>query len=631
MKERHFSCQGFCHSLFALLLFIFFLSPFSWAQTERIVDFSATISINQDASLLVTEIITVWATGDQIKRGIVREFPTDYVDASGKRVRVDFSIVEILRDGQPEPYRTESMSNGVAIYMGDKDVFLSPGKYAYSITYRTTQQLGFFSDYDELYWNVNGNGWRLPIDKVSCAVLLPNQATALNVVAYEGPMGSTDKRNFPGGSSIVELESSRPYAPLEGLTIAVSWPKGFVTEPSQTQRILHSYGMDIMLAAGLALVFFYYLFAWFRVGRDPAKGVVVPLYNPPQGFSPAMVRMLSIMRFDNIAFTAGIINMAVQGALRIEEARFQKSISLQDTAPSTLSAGEKAIWQILSKVESPIALKQANHNIWELAKNSMKYKLDTELRGAYFKTNAGWMAPALGISLLSILGAAWFAPSFMIIIGLCAWIIGWTFAGYVLLRHIFYTWQQPGCLNKIKAAFFSLTMIIPFLIGEIVAFYALYFEASPLSAFLIFSLALLHVAFSHLLKAPTLIGRRAMDEIEGFRMYLGATEKDRLNFLHPPDETPQLFEKLLPYAIALGVENKWGSRFASALEQAGYEPTWYSGSNFHSTHPGSFAGALSSSMAGSIASASTAPGSSSGSGGGGSSGGGGGGGGGGGW
>jgi uncharacterized membrane protein len=108
-------------------------------------------------------------------------------------------------------------------------------------------------------------------------------------------------------------------------------------------------------------------------------------------------------------------------------------------------------------------------------------------------------------------------------------------------------------------------------------------------------------------------------------------EEDRLNFIHPPDETPALFEKFLPYAIALGVENQWGERFARRLDEAGYQPEWYSGHHWNRLHPGSFATSLGQGMQSSISSASSAPGSSSGMGGGGSSGGGGGGGGGGGW
>jgi uncharacterized membrane protein len=151
---------------------------------------------------------------------------------------------------------------------------------------------------------------------------------------------------------------------------------------------------------------------------------------------------------------------------------------------------------------------------------------------------------------------------------------------------------------------------------------------------------LTNVLFYHLLKAPTRLGRRVMDEIDGFAEYLSVAEKDRMNLLNPPERTPELFERFLPYALALGVEQAWGEQFSDVLAAASvaetrshssYRPHWYSGSTFNAGNFGNFASSLGSGFSGAISSASTAPGSSSGSGGGGSSGGGGGGGGGGGW
>jgi uncharacterized membrane protein len=140
------------------------------------------------------------------------------------------------------------------------------------------------------------------------------------------------------------------------------------------------------------------------------------------------------------------------------------------------------------------------------------------------------------------------------------------------------------------------------------------------------------------MSAPTREGREVMDRIAGFEQYLSITEEERLETLHPPEKTPDLFERYLPHAIALGVENRWADKFADVLKAAAADPGsqgntfgWYSGSSNAWSNPGRFAGTMGAALASSVASASTAPGSSSGSGGGGSSGGGGGGGGGGGW
>ena len=154
---------------------------------------------------------------------------------------------------------------------------------------------------------------------------------------------------------------------------------------------------------------------------------------------------------------------------------------------------------------------------------------------------------------------------------------------------------------------------------------------SPLAAIALLVIILIDVLFYHLLKAPTLTGRKLMDQIDGFKLFLSVAEKDRLNFLNPPDRTPELFERFLPYALALDVEQEWSEQFASVLAEAAnggnYRPAWYSGHNWQSWNTAGFASNFGSSLPGAISSASTAPGSSSGSGGGGSSGGGGGGGG----
>ena len=120
-------------------------------------------------------------------------------------------------------------------------------------------------------------------------------------------------------------------------------------------------------------------------------------------------------------------------------------------------------------------------------------------------------------------------------------------------------------------------------------------------------------------------------------MYLDVAEKDDLRVRHGPERTLELFEKYLPYALALGVENAWAEQFADILagiQAEGGGTTsmrWYSGPSLHSLGTGDFAGSLAGGLSGAISSATAPSGGSSGGGGGGSSGGGGGGGGGGGW
>ena len=125
---------------------------------ERILSFHSDIEVNPDRSMIVTETIRVRAEGNKIKRGIYRDFPTRYTDHYGTDYHVGFQVLSVQRDGKAESYHQEDLSNGIRTYIGRSNVYLPQGDYTYTISYRTTKQLGFFTDFDELYWNVTGNG-----------------------------------------------------------------------------------------------------------------------------------------------------------------------------------------------------------------------------------------------------------------------------------------------------------------------------------------------------------------------------------------------------------------------------------------------------------------------------------------
>jgi uncharacterized membrane protein len=159
---------------------------------------------------------------------------------------------------------------------------------------------------------------------------------------------------------------------------------------------------------------------------------------------------------------------------------------------------------------------------------------------------------------------------------------------------------------------------------------------TPVVLGIIVAMVVVIVIFAILMKQPTGLGRKVLDELEGFREYLEIAEKDELNLRNPPEKTPALFERFLPFALALGVEQQWAERFARIFanlrgpDGTPYHPAWYQGS-WSGFHSASATSTLASDLGGAISSSMSAPGSSSGGGGGGSSGGGGGGGGGGGW
>jgi len=200
---------------------------------ERILSYDIIASIEKNGTLQVQEQIRVAAEGNAIKRGIYRSFPTKYSDRLGNRYKVGFEVTEVLKNGVPEPWFTKEESNGVIVYIGDENTELEPGIYNYSLSFRTTRQLGFFDDYDELYYNAIGGDWAFTIEAATFTLMLPQGSEAVRKAAYSGYAGSTGcDCLLTASGNVVSLAMTKPLEPHEQLTIAVAWPAGFVNRPS---------------------------------------------------------------------------------------------------------------------------------------------------------------------------------------------------------------------------------------------------------------------------------------------------------------------------------------------------------------------------------------------------------------
>ncbi len=374
---------------------------------ETIRDFKSFIVMHPDATMTVTETITVNATGREIRRGIIREFPTTYQDRLGNTIKVGFDVKEVLKNGRPEPYHLESVKNGEKVYIGQKDVYLQPGIYTYTIKYDTDRQLGFFRDFDELYWNVTGNGWTFPIDRAEAVVVLPEGAKILKYAAYTGPAGAQGKDfrvSYDPAGHIV-FTTTRGLAPREGLTIAVAWPKGLVAEPSREAKFgwfLWDNLPNFAAAVGLLGTFAYFLMVWFRVGRDPARGNIIPLFTPPPGFSPPAVRYLMRMGYDQKTFAAAVVDMAVKGYLKIEEDDDEYTLRRLNTDRGSLDDGEQRLGSTLFQGSDVLEMKNTNHSVISGARTALKQSLDKEINNIYFHTNRSSFFVGLGLTVATL-------------------------------------------------------------------------------------------------------------------------------------------------------------------------------------------------------------------------------------
>jgi uncharacterized membrane protein YgcG len=284
------------------------------------------------------------------------------------------------------------------------------------------------------------------------------------------------------------------------------------------------------------------------------------------------------MGYDTRCLSSDVLSLAVAGKLRIHrQDRFLLGdvwrLERERSATEVEVRGSQSVLfgGLFSGARETLTLKKSNAQTLAAAQTAHKKALDGELHPRYFKRNGLSLALAGGIAAVTSVGA-------FLVSG------GYGIPAVVLLTGV---------------------------MGGVV------------------------LVFSRLIRAPTPEGRRLLDEIEGLVLYLGVAERDELAGLTGPDGPPALdaerYEALLPYAVALEVEDAWTDKFTAAVGTAEAAATasrmsWYSGRGSISDM-GSFSKAMGSGLSSQISAASSPPGSSSGSGGGGSSGGGGGGGG----
>ncbi|UBM58955.1 DUF2207 domain-containing protein [Marinilongibacter aquaticus] len=576
------------------LLFFFLVSLpiLVFAQNESVDVFHSEILVDTSGYITVKEHIEIYATGQKFKRGIVRNLPLSRKDSLGSSIPVSYEVKQVLKEGEPSPYFTENKGGDLYIYVGEKSTYLEEGRYSYEITYSTAGQIGFFKDFDELYWNVNGFGWDFPIHSIRASVTLPNQSKALSTACYTGMYGSTLQNcdiSTGEGKTIFETLNLNPN---ENLSIALSFEKGLVNQPPPPPppSFLQEYGAQIMtLIFGLALLA-YYAYTWWKYGQDPPKPTVVPQFNPPDNLSPASLGMIHKGHFWQDLSTASLVNLAVKGFIKIEDhsdsylfglvKNKEFSISQLKPADSSLAREERELMIQFFQNKEKVVFDGKYDSAIKSALDRFQKKLTDKWNPLLFE---GFNAKF------------WIFPILFSII-------------YVAL---FFVWHQyfTGSAKFIYFAVFFFSNILVFLF------------------------------YQWLIRKPAKEKLRLRSDIKGFEMYLSAAEEKGLQHFNPPHITPEIFEKYLPYALVLGVEDIWGEKFqkmlsASSTYSSAYQPIWY---NRPIGNIATFGHMLNSNFSNTLSSSATKPSSSggggwsSGSGGGGFSGGGGGGGGGGGW
>ena len=569
--------------LLTCFLFFFTVFPGLSAHADEVIrNYDVAVDVQKNGDIIVTETLQVNVENKHIRHGIFRDLPRYFMDKDKKRFPYGYKIISVQLDGHKEPYKKSTGQNNLRIRIGKADRMVPTGLHRYVIKYRVKNQIRYFADYDEIYWNATGTYWAFPIEKVKVVVHLPTEGF-VQQSAYTGYRGQSGQDySFEKNGQNYVFKTTRPLKSREGITIALGFEKGIVDPPSRLDEFQiwwYNNGSLVILGTTLGGVFLFLLNAWNKRGRDPVKNPVFPRYKPPEGYSAAAVYKLkyNIMSGNNAlkALIATLLGLAIKKRIKMDVGK-KKTMITKISPPSDapeLNLEEQTLLRLLPFKNGKIVLDRKPNLKFTKAVDKFNKYIEKTYGKAYFSFNAGYTVGSIVISIGAIAIAA-------------------------VLSH-----------------------------GNL----------SPLFWGLIAALVIVNIIFLILMPAPTRKGQDLKTEIEGFKLYLKTAEKNRLNAHEigvnspPPPMSKTLYEAFLPYAIALGVEKPWTRYFEKTLPDVAqnYRPSYaaMSSGNYNSLQ--SLNQAMVSNLNSGIVSAS--PPSSSGSGGGGSSGGGGGGGGGGGW
>lgn len=542
-------------------------------DTERIVSFKSDIHIAENADVMVTETIKVYSSGYQIKRGIFRALPLVRNTKDGK-LKIDYKILSVTRDGSTEPSHTEKEGNVLTLYIGDKDKTLTPGFYTYTIVYKTQDQIGKFSGCDEFYWNVNGTDWSFPVEKIQATLHLPPNADILQNSCYTGEEGSTATNCTSRKISSTQIEfNAENLDQRENLTIAVGFKAGVLKEPSAFSKFWTRNWMIIpLILLSFYLLYFYYE-NWKKFGKDPEKPVIIPQFNVPKNLSPASIGYIDSGKFSTKLVTANLVDLSVKGLIKIQEEKEGNAALLSEIftlkkLKGTADRLKNDQFLLFKRLFEGVDSVTINGTYSSKITNTVE-----DFENMIVKENKVYAEKTSNISLV-------YKALKIILIGFFA----------VLLLNFVVTGNFKivvvALLLGVVFGIFGAVLIALFDAREMIAFYFVLFFAMlfllPLISvvfsnsndlttveescfkFLIFAVASLFV-FRYFINNPSEERVKMLADIEGFKMYLSVAEEDQLQFHNPPEMTTEVYEKFLPYAIVFGVEGIWGKRFRNSL------------------------------------------------------------------
>jgi uncharacterized membrane protein len=510
----------------AILLLVIFAAMPAIARTLVFKHFDAQVQMHPDGTIDVTEVIEAQFTG--VWHGIYRSIPVEYTDDAGLNYTLLLDQINAT-DSEGQKLKLEQNREGRNIKFKIYVPAAEDATRTILLHYRVLDALRFFQDHDELDWNVTGNEWQDPIELVTAHIELPAGVTGLHAIAYTGVNNSrTEDARIEISDNIVDIRSTRRLGYRQGLTAVVGFDKGFVHPPSGSVKLMRFLQSNSPLLIPV-IAFFVMLWLWWTRGRDPQRQAISVQYEPPDKLTPGECGTL----VDNEAamrdITATLVDLAVKGYLTIEQKEESHLLGLTHSKD-----------YIFHMKKTPTEWAAARSHEQEMLSALFDAGASPDVNLSALQNHFYTRLPAIRDRIFSALMKD----------------------GYYLHRP-----------DTVKQGYIGAGLVI----GGLLVFGGVgYFQnatgiaaGSWISAGIASGLVI--CIFGWFMPARTVTGARALEKVLGFEEFLGRVEKDQIERL---EKTPELFEKYLPYAMALRVEKKWVQAFSGIALQP---PQWYQG------------------------------------------------------
>jgi uncharacterized membrane protein len=513
--------------LLSLFLVGIILIP-SIARAEEVANFSANLTIEENGKVLVVEKI-IYDFGSLQKHGIYRDIPYKYELENGKS-RVSEVKVKSVKDENGVNYNYETTKNDqiLRVKIGDINKTIS-GQKTYILTYEVANAVNFFDDHDELYWNIVGNAWVVPIESAVANVSFAFEKNVLQneiqAECYFGEYGSNQKCN----SKILENGANfftGILSPGQGMTIVIGFSKGLVKGPSAGEILWNKIRQFLPLI--FPIIIFISLFGyWKKNGKDPkGRGTIIPEYEAPKNMLPAEGGIVIDEKMDTRDITATVIDLARRGYFKLTEV--EKKV---------LGFGAGKDWKIIKTKEAEASLNDFEKELYNIFLSGRQEVLVSDLKQETI--SRARVKKMKDYAYESIVIKGWFS-------------------------------KNP---DKARMKFIGIGSAIIFGLFFLGGFLGIFQFGAVMIVSLIISGALFFIFGKHMPQKTT-EGTLAKEYLEGFKMFLSVTEKDRVEFHFSPSAHPEKFAEYLPWAIIFGVEKQWAEVFKGIDLPA---PDWYEG------------------------------------------------------